>query len=683
MRGKLYNSFKILTILLVALSLISVVSADVLFSQTDSTYNLNDQIALNVIVKAVSPMSGFFELNMNCGGEARNFYKEYISLDVNEEREIKTSVPLNNQFVAKAGLCNIEAVINSEVLKSQSFNVSNEINVVFSSERANVEPSESLILSGTAVKKNGGKVEGFVNVYIENTELNVTGSVKNGEFSIEVKMPSNLKAGTYALKAFIYEKINSEVSNRGNSDVIINMLSVPRRLDIALSSSEIDPGNEVTYKPMIYDQAEDEIEEEDVVVKIRDSEGNLMGERIIKSGAEDKIAIEDKASPGNWEIHTSAFELVNVKAFTVNKVEKAEFAIENNTLVVINKGNVPYTKPVQVDIGGELKVVEVDKISVGSSKKFKLYAPDGVYNVKVSDGVNEASGEVALTGSAIKVKDAALDMSFGRYLLIWLFLFAILGFFIYTTTGKVWQRKKTYDVKENAMEKTEKKPADIKALGENTGTGPGVKKLSEIISPKLASPDYAEHTIALHGEKQEACLLALNVKNVEKIEMFKDLLNNVKDKILEKRGTIYQNDNFLFGIFAPLVTKSFKNEMTVVKLANELKGKLDEHNQKFKEKIDFGLAVHSGKLILEKTSEKLKFTSSDNTLALAKKLSEMAKNELLMSESTYKNSSNELRAMKEEREKIPVYHLQRVVEKADHSKFIHDFLQKNKEFFNK
>lgn len=666
-----------------ALCLVSVVSADVLFSQTDSTYNLNDQINLNVIVKAVSQMSGFFELNLNCEEEARNFYKEYISLDVNEEKEITTSVPLNNQFVAQTGVCNIEAVINSEVLKSQSFNVSNEINIVFSSEKANIEPGETLVLSGTAVKKNGGKVEGFVNVYIENSGLNTTGSVKNGEFSIEVKMPNNLKAGTYALKAFIYEKINNDISNRGNSDVIINMLSVPRNLDMALSSTEIDPGQKITYKPIIYDQANDEIEDEDIIVRIRDSEGNLIGERIIKSGTEDSITVEDKASPGNWEIYTSAFELTNVKTFGVNKVEKAEFVIENNTLVVLNKGNVPYTKPIQVEIGGELKIVEVDKIGVGSSKRFKLYAPDGIYNIKVSDGASEASREVALTGSAIKVKDAALDMGFGRYLLIWLFLFAILGFFVYTTTGKIWQRKKVYGVKENAMERTEKKPANVKALGESSETSHGVKKLSEIISPKLASPDYAEHTIALHGEKQGACLLALNVKNAERIEMLKDLLNNVKDKILEKKGTIYQTDNFLFGIFAPIVTRSFKNEMTAIKLASELKTILNEHNQKFKEKIDFGLAVHSGNLILEKTTEKLKFTSADNTLAFAKKLSEMAKNEFLISESTYKSLSGEIRATKEEREKLPVYHLQRMVEKADHSKFIHDFLQKNKEFFNK
>jgi len=667
---------------LISVSLASLVSADVLFSQTDTTYNLNDQIDLKVIVKAVSPMSGFFELNLNCEKEARNFYKEYISLDVNEEKEITTSVPLNNQFVAKTGICNIEAVINSEVLKSQSFNVSNEINVVLSSEKANTEPGETLVLLGTAVKKNGGKVEGFANLYIENSELNVTGSVKNGEFSVEVKMPNNLKAGTYALKAFIYEKINAEISNRGNSDVIINMLSVPRKLDIAVSSTEIDPGQKITYKPVIYDQANDEIKDEDVVVRIRDSEGNLIGERIIKSGAEDMMAVEEKATPGNWEIHTSAFELINTKTFAVNKVEKAEFVIENDTLIILNKGNVPYTKPVQVEIGGELKVVEVERIGVGSTKKFKLYAPDGVYNVKVSDGVNEASREIALTGNAIRVKDASLDMGFGRYLLVWIFLFVILGFFIYTTTGKIWPRKKIYDVKESA---TEKKPADIKVLGEGAEKreGHGVKKLSEIISPNAASPNYAEHTIALHGEKQDACLLALNVKNVEKIEMFKDLLNNVKDKILEKKGTIYQTDTFLFGIFAPIVTKSFKNELSVVKLASEIKGLLNEHNQKFKEKIDFGLAVHSGNLILEKTPEKLKFTSSDNTLAFAKKLSEMAKNEFLISESAYKNLGSEIKAMKEEREKIMVYHLQRLIEKNDHSKFIHDFLQKNKEFFNK
>ncbi|MEM4230638.1 MAG: hypothetical protein QXF25_02080 [Candidatus Pacearchaeota archaeon] len=682
MGRKVYSFFILFGLLLV--SLVSICSADILFGQTNPNYNLNDLLKLKVIAKPTNELAGFLELNLNCEGEARNFYKEYVSLKANEEKEVSVAIPLTNQFVAKTGVCKIEGILNSEVSNSQEFNVSNKLTVQVSSNQIIVEPGREFSISGTAIKENDQKVDGFVNLYIDGTELNVTNTIKDGSFSVTLKMLQNIKSGSYILKVFVYEKINSEITNYGEAEINIKILSVPKMIDVAISSMNVNPGEKIVYKPIIYDQANDEINDKDVLIKIKNSNSQIISEKIVKSGEEDEVWLEETANPGNWEITANAVGLSATKTFYVAKVEKAEFVIENSSLIVINKGNVVYTKAIEVEINEQKEIVEVGGIEVGKTKKFRLFAPDGTYNVKVTDGINEIQAETLLTGKTISIRDSSEDLNFWRYILVWIFLFFVLGFFVYSTAEKIWSRSKKYNVKESRIESVtnDKEVKNLTAKSPTVSQLP-TKKLSEIVLPRSANPEFAEHTLVLHGEKQESCLLTFNVKNPDKMKLFEEILDKITKKIIENKGVIYKTDNFLIGIFAPLITKTFKNEVQIVKLASEIKDILDEYNKKFKEKIAFGLAIHSGNLILEKTPEKLKFTSSDNTLSQAKKLSELANNEFIISESIYKKSGGEIKAKKEEREKLPIYIPQKIAEREDYSKFIRDFLNRNKEIFSK
>ncbi|MEM2955056.1 MAG: hypothetical protein QW625_03865, partial [Candidatus Nanoarchaeia archaeon] len=384
MGRKIYSFFILFGFLLI--SLVSICSADILFGQTNPNYNLNDLLKLKVIAKPTNELAGFLELNLNCEGEARNFYKEYVSLKANEEKEVSVAIPLTNQFVAKTGVCKIEGILNSEISNSQKFNVSNKLTVQVSPDQIIVEPGREFSISGTAIKENDRKVDGFVNLYIDGTELNVTDTIKDGSFSVTLKMLQNIKSGSYILKVFVYEKINSEITNYDEAEVNIKILSVPKMIDVAISSMNVNPGEKIVYKPIIYDQANDEIKDKDVLIKIKNSNSQIVGEKIVKSGEEDEVWLEETATPGNWEITANAVGLSATKTFYVAKVEKAEFVIENSSLIVINKGNVIYTKPIEVEINGQKEIVEASGIEVGKTKKFKLSAPDGTYNVKVTDG---------------------------------------------------------------------------------------------------------------------------------------------------------------------------------------------------------------------------------------------------------------------------------------------------------
>ena len=64
----------------------------------------------------------------------------------------------------------------------------------------------------------------------------------------------------------------------------------------------------------------------------------------------------------------------------------------------------------------------------------------------------------------------------------------------------------------------------------------------------------------------------------------------------------------------------------------DLLSKLQDYNKKFKDKIEFNIGVHTGELIASKVNNKLKYTSVGNTISFAKRISDSARDKVLVSE---------------------------------------------------
>lgn len=661
---------KIIHLLLLTL-LISCVSATTLFSQTKSLYNLGESINVVAKVKPSSDINGFLELGLDCG-ELKEFYKQYLSLSVGEEKEISTNLPLNNFFVSDAGTCKIVSIFGSETSYSQEFEVSDEIDVIASIDNSNPLPGSEITISGTAVRANGENAEGFVDVAIKNTNIKVSSVINNGKFSIKLKIPENQKAGLYYVKVYAYEKIDDEVSNNGKSETLINVKSMPKSIEIALSSTEITPGKGVKYSPIILDQAGEKISNKEVRIIIYALNGKVFAEKVSMSGNEEELVFETSTLPGIWKIEASSSGLKNQKEIKILEFENAEISLENNTLVITNTGNIPYKKDIEVTIGGDTRILSVE-VPIKSTKKYKIYAPEGLYNLRASDGVNEIkANDVLLTGRAVKIIDVSESIPFVKAAIIWLFIFVILGLFIYNKYSGILPRTRKYEVSEDSI--TEQKPISLEIRKEIEN-----RKYSEIALPDSVTPKIAEHAIVLNGIKQYSSLVALNIKNSGKIGSFKEILNEVAGTIVENKGAIYQSGNFLIAILAPISTRTFKNEVLAVKLAGEIDSKLKAYNQKAREKIDYGIIVHSDELVVSKTKDVLKFTTTGNALTVSKKLSDLADNEYLISENAYQKAMSDIKANKEIRNGVNLYKVSKIIDKEAADKFIHDFLNRQKQ----
>tara|TARA_Y100000310_G_scaffold12797_1_gene13181 strand:+ start:33 stop:1220 length:1188 start_codon:yes stop_codon:yes gene_type:complete len=128
-------------------------------------------------------------------------------------------------------------------------------------------------------------------------------------------------------------------------------------------------------------------------------------EKIISSKDIVEINLGEGAIHGFWTATVKYQDVETNEVFTVDIEELAKFEIHDNMLTITNIGNTRYTKTVQIVIGDTVGIKE-PKLDVGESIEFRLIAPEGSYDVRVSDGVSSIErGGVSLTGKVVGILD--------------------------------------------------------------------------------------------------------------------------------------------------------------------------------------------------------------------------------------------------------------------------------------
>ncbi len=686
-RGKYSVTFKYLIILaninkmrqkilLLGLALILLcsvmVSAEIILSQPESIYNIGDK--LQVSAEVVSGEAGPFKLNIICPGAEVNLY-------TSPNKKTGIDIPLTNAYFSNLifaagdfsklrGDCIIRAVFLQENEESQKFKISDEIKTSLSVDNMSVDPGKEIIIRGSAIKDNGNAVEGFVEIFVENTEIKAKQEIKAGSFEMKFSFPKDAKSGSYAVRAGAYESVGEERMNYGEASTTLTIRQVPTKIEVAVVKQTATPGKDFNFNPVIYDQAGDQIEG-NVGIKAYDVDGRIIMQKVISSGQEEFISLNANATPGYWKIEAGAFGLKSTRTFNVEELEKVEFNVVNDTLVIVNKGNVVYKRPVQVTIGDEIIINNVE-LDVGESKWYKLTAPDGDYNIKISDGRETNEAMVPLTGSAIRVKDLQGSV-FARFPLVWLFLIAILGLFIFVFGKRVINRS-SYAYSWN---KSPEKGGNIET--EETIDAEEVDD-SPMHVPEAGHPERAEHSLALTGRKENSGILTVRINDLRNMKKAcKETINSAIKTITENKGVIYETSDFLIGIFSSPTTKTFQNEMIAIRVSNSVENILKEHNRKMRQKLDFGISLNAGELIVQKDIDKIKFASMGKTIPLAKKIAELSRGEVLLSEEMQKKVMSGIKTEKEMRAGMNLYKIKEISDRGQHDKFIHGFLERERQ----
>ncbi len=644
-----------LILFLILVFVVPIVSAETWFiTQPGSLYSIGDDLKISI---SVSESGAQLEAELVCGNDSKMIFLKHLE----NETEVDILQPLTPDFLGEIkGRCKTILKYGSDKAESSDFTISDKIFLEVKTENQNYNPEEQVNIKGKAEKANTQLLDGFFEISFEEINFTSTGIIKSGKFETNITIPEDIAAGIYLINVTAYEE---KTTNIGRTRLSIRVKQMPKKIDVAVDSQNLKPGNPLNFKVVMYDQS-GKLISGDASFLIENSEGYSFMKSLTTIDKAESFPTEKNLSFGYYKIKAYSFGLYGEREFYVEENEEAEFKIINGTLRIKNVGNVDYNKAVQIKIADIVEIIN-DPLAPGQEKQYEIIAPDGKYDIAVTDGANSLSGEgLALTGNAVAVKEIGKSFLARNKILAWVFIILVMGMFIFVTSRKALKRKFVLSDRPHGEAKGIK--------------GKGVIKVGDKTATLVKDPKEAEHSLVIKGQRHDTALICLKIKN-EISGAAKEKLEKALEKVHYNKAVIYRTGEYVIPIFSPLVTRTFKNHVRAVKTALEIAQSLNEHNRRFQDKINFGISVHSGNLVNKMQDNKLLFTSLGNTMTTAKKIADLSQKEVLLSKDIHEKTLVDIKTDKINIEGLDLFKIKRVADTGRNKVFIQDFLKKMSE----
>ena len=673
--------------------LVNGVMAEVIFSQLNPVYNLGEEFTSEIDIGESA--IGYMDINLVCDLQTQNLYR-----GVPESQKIILKRRLIPTYISDlSGQCYLESVYGGEINKGSTFKISKQINIQLITAQKEYLVGTAIKIKGTAIKESNGLVgeiqSGFVEAILSES-LKVAGIVKNGQFELNLMIPTSSKKGDYVLTVRVFEKDNQgSVLSTTDSNYDIKILQKPGSAEIAIDFPSVIPGENMNVIPMLYDLAGEEMES-NLLMQVKDSGENIIFQGVIPANKEVSIPTQTSTPNGSASIIIQKDNITSEKIVYIKELRKINAEIKNQTMYLTNVGNVPYIQMVEIKIGDEVVFKEVS-VGLNETKAYNLYAPSGDYEVQIKDELDTIYNQpgISITGNAISVEEAKTKIN--NFMIenpiIWVFIaLVIIGFLVATFMkhrktmflGPLHEHKNLRSFKEErgfkliVPSKDDKEDKNEDKDNSKKAPVPSTKKNVEKIKIQGEIRE-AEQAGVLHGTKQKCSVIAIKFKNETPTEMGKENLMKALEVAYKNKGVSYFSGNYVLIIFAPLLTRTFKNEDKTIKIAQDIERDLHGHNKLFREKLDFGIGVNEGDLIVKKEDNILKFATIEKTIPIAKKIAEVSTGEVLLSKNIHLKTMGSVKAEKQEipGETMEIFKIKRIVDQNAAEKFIKDFMRRN------
>ncbi|MEN7982581.1 MAG: hypothetical protein ABFQ65_03985 [Nanoarchaeota archaeon] len=648
----------------------------------EDTYNLEDTISLPIKIITTTDIIGKkTSVKLICNGLETEIYTDYKNILSGEDYAIEVPIPLMKELLGRStATCKIKVSKGEEFELTDEFEISDKISITTKLKQSEFSPGEIIIIEGDAIKENQKPAQGFVEISASiinsSSDIKIIDTVKNGYFYVEIPLEENAKAGEYTMNINVYEKdYADEETNKGFTSEKFKILQIPTSLEIIFEEKEVEPGTNVRAKTILHDQTGEKIGSISIItIKNENDEILEQTEKPTEEYLEYKINYNEP--PKEWTIMAISNRLNAQATFNIKEKKDIEIELLNNTLKIKNIGNVIYNNTVLVKIGEENLYLNIT-LNLDEEQEFKLTAPKGEYQVEImANGKDTLTQNVLLTGRSIDIKEASQGVvTIISHPIAWFFMIGIFGFIIFMFFKKGYQKSvfgylKSKKKHKNNVEEHSKKFNSLLNFKKTKE-----KKLVENYTNK------AELSLSIKGTKQDAGIICLNIKNFEEIDTskIKDSMQKIVNLSEEKKAVIYENQNNIFFLFAPAKTRTFKNETPTLKLAQNIKKILIEHNKIFKQKIEFGISINYGVIIAKLEKSVLKFMSLGTIINSAKKIASASNEEILLNEKIKNKLTTSVKTEKKEINNISVYSIKEIKKLGDNKKFLESFMQRMKE----
>lgn len=672
-----YNLFVFLAVLLFSLSYIS---SEIIFSQpVNPVYNIGDEVFVPLKIKSVSENLGILQLDLICNETQINFYKNGVKLKAGEEKSLDSYLVLIKEIIGtNRGKCRIKASFNEEYALTEEFKISDML--IVSPEIANYEfdIGQGVEIKGNVKKENSQNLEGFLEIKLvdekNNIKLTQTDSINQGNIQTTLFLPKNLESKEYQIKFLAYEKnLDGEIINQGQNEKPIYIKQMPTDLEININYPEINPGTDLKISSRLKDQTGKEINATTFFV-LSDSQDKILEQKEVSNGEELVYFIPEKEIPSEWKITAECRGISVEDKVLIKSIEKINVEIVNKTLILTNEGNVPYNKTLLVRIEDTPLNVDI-QLKVGETKKYILNAPNGEYNIRLMTGEGEEiSQTLSLTGRAISVRE---DKNVSFTLFGWIFLIVVLLFLLIRIIKKLTKRRFV-----GRMKKTkEKNLRDNKVNSKNNKVNPSFKELPTLSNYNISAPvNKAELSLSIKGTEQDVSAVCLKIKDLREKSKGSiiETIEKIKEVSQQNKGVVYENQDYLIFLFAPIKTRTLRNESLALNFAENIRNIIIDHNRRFNQKIEnYGISLDNGTIVAKIEQRSFKFMAIGNLITSLKRISSLSNQEILLSQKMNDLLALKIKASREIREGTTVYTILSVKkEDEEATKFINRFLNR-------
>lgn len=181
---------------------------------------------------------------------------------------------------------------------------------------------------------------------------------------------------------------------------------IDAKIEISTSQENFKAKDNITLKVTLLDENNNPINDQ-VEISIEDAEKIVKIKEIVTSNELVEIDMGEGVTHGYWNLIAKYGDQEAKTIFMVEAEELAKFTIDKDILTIKNIGNTEYTRTIQIIIGDTIGS-RTPKLDVGEEIQYRLIAPEGDYNIKITDGFTTITkGEVQLTGTGQAI--GALD----------------------------------------------------------------------------------------------------------------------------------------------------------------------------------------------------------------------------------------------------------------------------------
>ncbi len=274
---------------------------------------------------------------------------------------------------------------NLIVASAGTFTLISEIEVNAHSAKVHYLPKEKVKITGTA-SVLGGKLKSGT-VYITMGENKYDTKLKNGNFDFDFLLLNVIESGKHDIEI----RIEDESGNFGLHSFSIIVDPIPTKITIVADKEAINPGEKISIRAFLRDQAAMDIDES-ITLKVVNDKNEEYYDSVKRTGEEAIVTLAEDVVPGNYFIKGTFGDIEGEKLFVVGEVELLKYDLDGQMLVVTNVGNIPYEGPLQIEMSGFDKTSSISRklnLGVGQEERIDLGVDrvTGEYDIVINDKV--------------------------------------------------------------------------------------------------------------------------------------------------------------------------------------------------------------------------------------------------------------------------------------------------------